>query len=95
VSESSQATGSIRTQNLGHKIVGSCCCNAVLSKVGWVGFVCESMLGSPNNTKNGSAFSVCGFCHSALQSFKCVCVERGNTCAYTKLTFRLHDARHS
>ena len=40
---------------------------------------------------------VCGFCHSTLQSFKCVsvCVERGHTCAYTKLTFYLHHARHS
>ena len=59
------------------------------------------MLGSHKNEKkkNGSAFSVCGFCHSALQSFKCVCVcvcvERGHTCAYTKLTFRLHVARDS
>jgi len=25
----------------------------------------------------------------------CVCVEPGHTCAYTKLTFRLHYAQHS
>ena len=27
----------------------------------------------PDFSNNGSAFSVCRFCHSALQSFKCVC----------------------
>ena len=32
---------------------------------------------------------------SALQSFRCVCVESGHTCIYTKLTLRLHHARHS
>ena len=35
------------------------------------------MLGShkkKKKKKKGSAFSVCWFCHSALQSFKCVCV---------------------
>ena len=35
-------------------------------------------------------WTVCGVCHSALQSFKCVCVECGHTCVYTKLTFHLH-----
>ena len=39
---------------------------------------------------NGGVFSVCGFGHSALNW----CVERGHTCAYIKLTFRLHHARH-
>ena len=40
-------------------------------------------------------FSVCGFSWSlSLQSFKCVCVECGHTCAYTELIFHLH-ACHS
>ena len=49
-------------------------------------------------SSNGGVFNVCHFCHSALQSFKCVCVcvcvcvERGHTCVYTKLTFHLHHA---
>ena len=59
--------------------------------------LCEScpMLGFCTTIKkfqvysNGGVFSVSGFCYSALQSFKCVCVERGHTCAYTKLTFCL------
>ena len=43
-------------------------------------------------------FSVCKFCHSALQSFKCVCVtveHEHKLCAYIKLTFHLHHARHN
>ena len=40
---------------------------------------------------NGGVFSVCGFGHSALNA----CVECGHTlCAYIKLTFCLHHARH-
>ena len=47
-------------------------------------------------SSNGGVFSVCGFCHLALQSFKCVCAECGHIlCAYTKLTFRLHYTLHS
>ena len=38
-------------------------------------------------SRNEGVFSVCGFAHSALQFFKInVCVERGHTCAYIKLT---------
>ena len=29
-------------------------------------------------SSNGGVFSVCGFCHLALQSFKCVCAECGH-----------------
>ena len=43
-------------------------------------------------SSNGGVFSVCGFGHSALQSFKCVWSV--DMCAYIKLTFRLHQARH-
>ena len=38
-------------------------------------------------------WTVCGFCHSALQPFKCVCSM--DTRVYTKLTFHLHHAWHS
>ena len=53
----------------------------------------------PGFSSSGGVFSVCRFCHSAFQSFKSVCgsirVERGHTCVYTKLTFRLHHTQHS
>ena len=35
-------------------------------------------------SSNGSVFSVCGFGHSALQSFKCMCVETVDKCVHTQ-----------
>ena len=78
---------------------------AVMLKVGGVGFVCEScpMLGFVHDKKNTSRFSqvmgvysvFVGFVSQLCSFFKCVCVERGHTWVYTKLTSRLHHARHS
>ena len=56
------------------------------------------MLEFRTKKKKNSVFSqvmdsVYGFCHSALQSFKYVCVKRGPTCI--KLTFHLHHGWHS
>ena len=72
--------------------VGSCCCNAVLSKIGGVGFACEScpMLGFCTRKKTNfwvfssswGVFSVCGFCDSAFQSFKCVCGALTHVCIH-------------
>ena len=82
--------------------VGSCCCNAVLSKIGGVGFVCEScpMLGFCTKIKQTSGFSQIVVVYSVFVGFVTqlsspsnVCVERGHTCVYTKLTFCLHHAR--
>ena len=45
----------------------------------------------------GGVFSVCGVGYSALQSFKCVCVDVDITmlCVHIKLTFCIHHAQHS
>ena len=47
----------------------------------------------------GGVFSACLWVLSlnfaVLQMCVCVCVERGHTCAYTKLTFHLHHAWHN
>ena len=39
---------------------------------------------SQSQVANGGVFSACGFCHTALQSFKCVCVcvERWHVCIH-------------
>ena len=75
------------------KIVGSCCCNPVPSKVCGVGLLWKllyyarvlHLVFEGLVTQLYSPASVC------------VCVECGHTCVYryTKLTFRLHHAQHS
>ena len=84
------------------KIVGSCCCNAVLSKcvvlallwklLSYVRVLCN-IKNFQVFSSNWGVFCVCWFCHWALQSFKWVCVDCGHMCTYIKLTFR--HARHS
>ena len=76
---------------------------AVMLKVGRVGFVCEScpMLGFCTTIKkfqvysNGGVFSVSGFCYSALQSFKCMCVWSVDTRVHTQssLSVLTHSAQ--
>ena len=66
--------------------------------------MCEScpMLGFCTKIKQTSGFSQVAVVYSVFVSFVTqlsspsnVCVEHGHTCAYTKLTFCLHHARHS
>ena len=82
--------------------VGSCCCNAVTSKVCDVDFAVKVVVLCYRALKNFWVFSSKGVYSvfvglvTQLCSPSSVCVERGHMlCAHTKLTFRLHHARHS
>ena len=82
-------------------IVGSCCCNAVSSKVCDVGFAVKVVVLCYGLWKT-SGFSQVRGCIQCLWVWSLsfavlqVGVEHGYTfCAYTKLTFDLHHARHN